>query len=952
MPSLTPTPRRDDEPLSSSGAKTFDALTFGSPELITTRAVDRHALAHDASHYRMVPSAVARPRNVTDLGLLLAGASRSGVPLTFRSGGTSLSGQASSNRVLVDTRRHFRDVTVLDEGARVRTQPGVTVRAVNARLARFGRKLGPDPASEIACTIGGVIANNSSGMACGIEQNTYRTLSSSILVLPSGTVLDTSQEDADDILGQSDPRIHQGLGELRQRIHENAASLQTIARLYAMKNTMGYGLNSFVDFSRPIDMLEHLVIGSEGTLAFVAEATFSTIAMKPHVATALLLFEDLAIATGVLPQLVAAGFAAIELLDATSLRVAQRDPSASPELRTLQVRNHAALLVEFQELDVEALACRLENCRDLLAELPLCAPSRLTVDAGLRASYWHIRKGLYASVAGSRPAGTTALLEDIAVPIERLLPACTELSDLLLEHRYEGSVIFGHAKDGNIHFMLNEKFDDPTSLHRYHAFTDEMVDLVLGHGGTLKAEHGTGRVMAPYVRNQYGTELYEVMREIKHLVDPLGILNPGVLIEAESEEPQYKTGLTIEAEVDQCVECGYCEPICPSKDLTLTPRQRIVLRREMRSAESLGDTRLFLDLRAAYEYHGVDTCAVDSLCQTSCPLHIDTGQLARGLRTARVGTVQQAVWQTAAEHWTIGTTLASLALTSAKYLAPLAATATRAARRIGKQDIIPEWSRDLPAGGSTRTPVPADNPSVVYFPSCTSSMFAPAEGGVGVGDAFMALCARAGVEVRTPDGIGSLCCGTPWKSKGLEAGLSSMQERVSKAMWEASDHGALPIVSDAASCTEGLQDMLGQALLQGGAFTVIDALAFADDVLLVRLPMPRKVKSLVLHPTCSTTHLGLNDVLARVANFVAEQVTIPDDWGCCAFAGDRGMLHPELTRSATQREAAEIATSSFDAYASANRTCELGLSRATGHPYQHLLELLEIATRSSSPTRP
>ncbi len=916
------------------------------PDIVSTRAMDRLALAHDASHYRMVPAAVARPRNAAEVGTLISQAAQSGVPMTFRSGGTSLSGQASSNHLLVDTRRHFRSIEVLDCGVRVRTQPGATVRAVNARLSRHGRKLGPDPASEIACTIGGVIANNSSGMACGVEHNTYRTLSSSVLVLPSGTVLDTALEDADDLLRRSEPRIHQGLLELRQRIHGNASSLDTIARLYAMKNTMGYGLNSFVDFERPIDMLEHLVVGSEGTLAFVAEATFNTVAVKPHVATALLFFEDLASATTVLPELVAAGFAAIELLDATSLRAAQRDPDASHELRALQVGNHAALLVEYQELDTDALTGRIEGARSLFADLPLCLPARLTDDDVVRAGYWHMRKGLYASVAGKRPVGTTALLEDVAVPVGRLLPACTELSALLSTHRYEGSVIFGHAKDGNIHFMLNERFDDPASVRRYHAFTDEMVELVLSQGGTLKAEHGTGRVMAPYVRHQYGRELHDVMRELKHLVDPRGMFNPGVLIDDEHTTYQYKTNPSVEAEVDQCVECGYCEPICPSKDLTLTPRQRIVLRREIRAAECAGDYTLLADLTDDYDYEGIDTCAVDSLCQTSCPVHIDTGQLVRNLRATRVGKVQQAVWRTAAEHWAVGTTIAAVTLSTAKHLAPLAASATSVARGIGKPDIIPQWSCDLPAGGRARTSAHSDHPSAVYFPSCTSAMFGPVEGGIGSSRALLTLCERADVALRIPDAIGSLCCGTPWKSKGLTAGYSSMQDRVVQAMWEASDHGALPIISDAASCTEGLQHMLDHAASQDMRFTVIDALAFADRVLLGRLPAPNKIHSLVLHPTCSTTHLGVNQALVRVAEFVADEVTVPDNWGCCAFAGDRGLLHPELTQSATQREAAEVGAASFDAYASANRTCELGLSRATGHPYQHLLEVLEAATRN------
>ncbi len=233
-------------------------------------------MAHDASHYLLTPRAVVTPTSAGQVASLLRGAARSGVPLTFRSGGTSLSGQAGTDQVLVDT-RHFRDITVLDDGRRVRTGPGATVRQVNQRLARSGYKLGPDPASEIACTVGGVIANNSSGMACGTEFNTYRTLASAVLVLPSGTTLDTARPDGDRQLAAQEPALYAGLGRLRDRVRANPASVKPLQQQFSLKNTMGYGLNAFLDHTDPIDILLHLVIGSEGTLAFVADATWRTV---------------------------------------------------------------------------------------------------------------------------------------------------------------------------------------------------------------------------------------------------------------------------------------------------------------------------------------------------------------------------------------------------------------------------------------------------------------------------------------------------------------------------------------------------------------------------------------------------------------------------------------------------------------------------------------------------
>ncbi len=936
-----PNRRRDDD-LLSPDAGLLAALEEAAPGAVAARASDRLSFAHDASHYLLVPRAVVTPRDPAQVAALLRVGAAGGVPLTFRSGGTSLSGQATADGVLVDTRRHFRGIEVLDDGARVRVQPGATVRAVNTRLARYGRKLGPDPASESACTIGGVVANNSSGMACGTELNTYRTLESALLVLPSGTVIDTGVPDADDRLRALEPDIHAGLARLRDRVRGDSASVATIERLYAIKNTMGYGVNSFVDHTRPVDILAHLVIGSEGTLAFVAEATFRTVPAHHHAATGLLLFPDLAAATGSLPALVEAGFATVELLDATSLRVAQRDPEATAELRGLAVRDHAALLVEHQEPTAEALGERVAGAGPVLRGLPLVTPGALSGDAATRTALWHIRKGLYTTVAGARPSGTTALLEDVAVPVGHLLETCTELTGLFDRHGYTGSVIFGHAKDGNIHFLLNEDFDRPENLSRYLAFTENMVDLVLGQDGTLKAEHGTGRIMAPYVRRQYGDELYDVMCEVKRLIDPSGLLNPGILLnEDESVHISHlKSTPTVEPEVDRCVECGYCEPVCPSKDLTTTPRRRIVLRREITRARESGDAELLRRLEEEYRYDAVDTCAVDGMCQTACPVLIDTGDLTRRLRAEQHGRAAQRTWRSAARHWDGATRAASVALTAARAVPPaLPRAATAAGRGLLGADTVPEWSPELPRGGTRRRARPSQAPAAVYFPACVSTMFGPEVDG-GVRDAFLTLCDRAGLAVRVPEGIASLCCGTPWKSKGLTEGHAAMRDRVVPVLRHATENGALPVVVDASSCTEGLTHLLAAEGME-----VVDAVAFVDAAVLPLLPAARRIPSLVVHPTCSSARLGIDPALLRVAAAAAEEVVRPDDWGCCAFAGDRGLLHPELTASATAAEARDVRGRPAAAHVSLNRTCELGMSRATGQPYRHVLEVLEHTTR-------
>lgn len=934
----------------SALAAPLDPATLGAGVTLAGRSIDRFARAHDASHYLLVPQTVATPSDVAGVARILAAASAASLPVTFRSGGTSLSGQGVTDGVLVDTRHAFRRIEVGEAGRTVRAQPGATIRQVNAHLARHGRRLGPDPASEIACTVGGVVANNSSGMACGITQNTYRTLRALTVVLPSGTVLDSRAPDAPQRLLAEEPALHEGLLRLRDRLRSSPAAVERVRHLFSMKNTMGYGVNALLDFDEPLDILVHLLVGSEGTLGFVAEAEFDTIEVLPHVATGLLVFPTLSAATAALPALVETGMATIELMDAASLRVAQRATDAPAAIAGLRIDEHAALLVEFHGRSADELAAARDGAAGVLASLPLTAAPALTTDPAERAALWHVRKGLYTAVAGARPSGTTALLEDVVVPVDRLLPTCERLIELFDEHGYEGSVIFGHAKDGNIHFLLGERFDDAASLARYERFTEDMVELVLTQGGSLKAEHGTGRIMAPFVRRQYGDELYAIMREIKRLFDPAGVLNPGVVL---SDEPRsylddLKLVPTVEAEVDRCVECGYCEPTCPSKDLTLTPRQRIALRRDIAHAEAAGDAELARALREDYDYDGVDTCAVDGLCAIACPVDINTGDLVRRLRAENRNPVLDAGWSAAGKVWGVVSSGGGVALSIAKALpAPLVAGVTGLGRAVLGAETVPRYDGRLPGGGPARRRLAATpgKPEAVLFAACVGEMFGPEEDGIGASAALLRLAERAGVGIVVPESLASLCCGTPWKSKGYLDGHHAMADRAIPDLLAASDGGRLPIVSDAASCTEGLEALRRAAGELGTALRFVDATTFARESLLPRLPEPARVGRVVVHRTCSTAALGADADLAELAAFAADEVVQPLEWGCCAFAGDRGMLHPELTASATAREAAEVAGIDADAHVSANRTCEIGMTRATGRAYRHVLELVEAVTR-------
>ena len=899
-------------------------------DLLSTRVIDRYRTSSDASHFRLIPRSVATPTNAEQVANLFAYASTNKTSVTFRSGGTSLSGQAVSDAILIDTRRHFRKIEVLNEGSQVKVQPGATVRAVNAALARFGRKLGPDPASEIACTIGGVIANNSSGMACGITDNTYRTLQSATVVLPNGSVINTADPDSDSQLKNAAPALYAELKAIKAEIGSQHHLSENIVKQYKIKNTMGYGLNSFVDFDSIIEIFLHLLVGSEGTLGFVAEAIFDTIPLFSKTATSLLIFEELDSAVATLDLLMKTNPATIELMDAASLRAGKFD------LEGVLLLEPAALLIEYQAADDVSLASIVNLAQNVISTLPVVNDPQLSTDPAIQKSFWHIRKGLYAAVAGARRSGTTALLEDIAVPVNELAQTCVALQILFKKHEYEDAVIFGHAKDGNIHFLINEDFRDAKGTARFQAFTEDMVTIILAKGGSLKAEHGTGRMMAPFVERQFGSELYQIMVRIKSAYDPFAILNPDVLISSNalSHLQNIKINLPITKLADNCVECGYCEPICPSKDLTTTPRQRIVLTRALATAQRVKDKNLIDTLKSESQYGIEETCAVDGLCETACPVGINTGSLVKELRSSRASELKNTMWTIASDHWSSATNaIASVLKLSRRIPATFIKPINEGMRTILGNEHIPLWSRDLPTGGKPRTPSIHNAPDFVLFASCLGSVFDSDSA-----DSFKSLSHKAGLEFTTPPQIADLCCGTPWASKGLKSGYTNMVDKTYKALLKSSENGRLPIVCENSSCSEGL--IKAVKAKAGQSLEIIDAIDFTVNRLLPTLTVHNQLESVVLHPTCSSTLLGSNANLEQLAHTISRAVTIPADWGCCAYAGDRGMLHPELTASATAAEVFSIASQKFDAYLSTNSTCEIGMSQATGQKYQHVLTVL------------
>lgn len=918
---------------------------------VLTRWLERISCAADASFYRLVPQAVVRPVDEGEVSALFKLSQRLGIPLTFRAGGTSLSGQSVSDGILVDIARHFTKVEVLDEGRRVRSEPGVIGGRINALLRPWGRRIGPDPASIDACRIGGILSNNASGMCCGIEENAYRTVESIRFVLPSGLVLDTARPEAGEVLRASAPAIAEGLLDLKRRLLADAELAERIRERYTRKNTTGYGLNAFLDHQSPEQILAHLLIGGEGTLAFISETVLRTVADPPAKLTAFLLFKNQWDAFSAVEPLSKAGAKAVEFIDWAGLRSVKDEPALGVDVDSLPA-GAAALLVEWQCSGPAELADARIDAAAALDKLPLVLPPKPTSDAVERAGLWKIRKGLYPAVGATRPSGTTVIIEDVVFPLPRLAQGTADLRAFCDAHGYPDAIIFGHARDGNVHFVLAQGFNDPAEIERYDRFMKGLVDVVVTrHGGALKGEHGTGRNVAPFVEAEWGRTAMGVMRDLKKLVDPSGLLNPGVIVNPDPRAhlADLKTLPTVEGEVDRCVECGFCEAVCPSRGLTLTPRQRIVVRREL-ARKSTPSIRAAL--QRDFDYAALDTCATDGMCATACPVHIDTGTLVKRLR--RESNSDHAKWfaRTLADNASALERALRLALRLGQGTAGLLGHgALDALSRLGSAITglrLPRFSPALSLVPRRQVERPRDGAQVVYVPSCLSRIMGRPRGEeYSLPEVILRVADRAEVKVFTPKAVG-LCCGLPWGSKGFSAEHGQMAGQLVDALWEWTSEGALPAVIDASSCLQGLR--YADDLLQGEqrrrlrALKLQDGPEFARDTLLPRLkpvPVPGAV---ALHPNCAAVKLGTAPALEQVARACAGRAVVPSALGCCGTAGDRGLSYPELPASATLAERTEVERGAYTGFYSSNLTCETGLRQATGQPYRSVFYLLDEAT--------
>lgn len=944
-----------------------EALRFIPQERIYTDELRCLAWGTDAGFYRLVPQIVVRSDSEYEVSELLRLADRLKLPVTFRAAGTSLSGQSISDSILIVAGKHWEQYSISPDGNQITLQPGIVGQRVNELLAPYGRKFAPDPASVKSAMVGGIVMNNASGMNCGTHANSDRVMLSARIILADGTVLDTGDPISRAGFEVTHRDFIRGICHLRDRIHANPKLLERIRYKYAIKNVTGLNLLPFVCFDDPFDIIAHLMVGSEGTLAFLSQITMRTEYDYPYKASAMVYFTDIREAcravvamkklTDSKEEWIVKG---AELLDYKSLSSVDDPIYIKHKGEVTNPSGLTAVLTETKARMPEELKARIATIEQTLSAFRTYIPVHFTDNPAEYGKYWAIRSGIFPSVGGTRRPGTTCLIEDVAFHIEDLPEATADLQALIARHGYDDACIYGHALEGNYHFILNQSFSTQAEVDRYEALMEDVKTLVVDkYDGSLKAEHGTGRNMAPYVRYEWGDEAYEVMKSVKQLFDPKGLLNPGVIF---NDDPKchlkhFKPlpmitddkGHASLSKINRCIECGFCEVNCLSYGFTLSSRQRIVIQRELDRLRQEGNdpARLAL-LEKQYHYLGNQTCAGDGLCSMSCPMSINTGDLTHLVRQRLLppDSLGYKAGNYASRHFAGIKGALRPVLTLADTAHVILGTAAMSKLTHGMHTLlgIPQWSLAMPKAFKPEQPQPSnergDCEAVVYFPSCINQTMglarkSPVE--QALVNKMVALLHKAGYRVIFPKEMEKLCCGTIWESKGMMDIADRKTHELEEALWEASEQGQYPVLCDQSPCLHRMRETIHRMKLYEPAEFIYTFLRSR----LVFNPVDRPV---ALHITCSMRKMGLANTLIDLARLCSTQVFVPEEVGCCGFAGDRGFTHPELNAYALRKLRPQIEERNIQIGYSNSRTCEIGLTTNSGIPYVSIAYLVDECT--------
>ncbi len=1007
-----------------------DLRQFIPSERIYTDELRTLGWGTDASFYRQIPKVVIRSDGEEEISKIVKACKKYNLPFTFRAAGTSLSGQSCTDSVLIVAGKHWEKWSLTpnsspmgegnsDENGElfIKLQPGIVGSRVNEILKPYGRVFPPDPASIGSAMVGGIVINNASGMNCGVHANSDRMMISARIILTDGTVLDTGSEESREAFRKSHPEFLAKIEALRDKVRADKELSERISKKYSIKNVTGLNLRPLIAYDDPFDIIAHSMVGSEGTLAFLSEVTMKTLHDYKFKASAMVYFltmKESCEAVVAMKKLKADDddlkmsaenlmVKSAEMLDYKSLSSVdapvylqyQKDVDAGKidGVQSGDYHNLTAILTETKGITHEQLLEKIAKIKECLGQFRLYIPAEFTEDPAVYGKYWAIRSGIFPSVGGTRPVGTSCLIEDVAFPIESLPEATVKLQKLIADHGYDDACIYGHAFEGNYHFILNQSFADEHEVARYAEMMHDVAKLVVEeYDGSLKAEHGTGRNMAPFVKYEWGEKAFDAMKELKAIFDPEGLLNQGVIFNDDPDcfikclkplpvldydfdsvpdggkylmDPSLSTAKETVEQVkraNKCIECGFCEVNCMSCGLTLSSRMRIAVQREIRHLTATGENpERLATLKKQYKYYGDQTCATDGLCSTSCPMKINTGELTHLIRQLDMNNnpTGYKIGEFAANHMagiksglrvvldvahlghvTLGSTLmTNICRGMNKMGLPLWTTAMPKKKRQPKPSDLTQFiiERSL-----THNPSPKDEGrlKVVYFPSCINQTMGQSKNGGkkhDLVDEIIQLMTKAGYEVIFPEGMEKMCCGQIWESKGMLDIADRKSAELEAALWKASEEGKYPVLCAQSPCLHRMKKVMHKMKLYEPA-------EFIMTYLVDRLDFHPVDRHVALHLTCSTRQMGVDKDMIALAKLCSKNVFLPEGVGCCGFAGDRGFTFPELNKYGLRKLRPQIEKNHIEVGYSNSRTCEIGLESNTGIPYMSIVYLVNECT--------
>ncbi|WP_007517543.1 MULTISPECIES: FAD-linked oxidase C-terminal domain-containing protein [Pseudofrankia] len=947
------------------------ALARAGIREVDVSARRRAEYSSDASNYRVVPAAVVFPHDADEVAAALAAARAAGVPLTARGGGTSIVGNAVGSGLVLDFSRHLNRVLAVDPETRTaRVQPGAILDEITAAAAADRLRFGPDPSTHARATIGGAIGNN----ACGARAMRYGRTADNVVtldLLTAGGDRLTARAFGREGLGGAGP-----IGKaLDQVVTANLGSIRTEFGRFT-RQVSGYSLEHLLP-ENGADLARFLV-GTEGTLGMVVEATVRLVEAPVAVALAVLGYEDMPTAAEATGALRPHAPVALEGIDARLVEVVRtrRGPAAVPDLP----RGGGWLFVETAgATQAEAV----DAARRLAADAG-CLESAVVTGPAARA-LWRIRED-GAGLGGRTPAGAPAWpgWEDAAVPPDRLGTYLREFAALLAEHRLDG-LMYGHFGDGCVHARIDFPFAYGRDPKPFREFMVAGAQLVARHGGSVSGEHGDGRARGELLGYMYSPAAIAAFGAVKHAFDPDNVLNPGILVDprpldADLRVPQARPlrrglafaypedGGDLTTALHRCVGMGRCRAdntavggvMCPS--FLATRDEKDSTRGRARVLQEVANGTLVRGFRSKEVEESLDLCLSCRGCATDCPTGVD-------MATYKAEALYQKYRHRPrpASHYSLGW-LPRAARAAAR--APRLANATlrrpvtaRLAKRLGGIDQrrdLPEfatqtfrrWFAQRPgpdaSAASASAPAPtgdagvagagAREPVVLWVDTFTEH-FSPE-----IGQAAVRVLESAGYEVRIPDR--PVCCGLTWISTGQLDTARRKLRRTVDALAPTVDAG-IPVIGLEPSCTAVLRRDLVELLPDDPRATRVAEATRTLAELLSATPgwTPPRLDGVqaVAQPHCH--HHAILDWAPDAALLAAAGAEVRAVGGCCGLAGNFGVEKGHYDVSVAVAETALLpavrAAAPGSVVLADGFSCRTQLAQLAGTDSLHLAELLD-----------